>query len=262
MLREDTHRHILQERHVRLGETEGDGLRVDDGDLLDVLIVRRVFRAVLGVHDGLDGELDVVGRERLAVMPLHALAQVEGISIGLLVIVPRLGEAGDNLVVAVVGGQAVEEQEVDLAVFIHGGIDARIVGGAVDKGGAAAARGASAASAGRERQHHHQRQQQRHGFFHKKFPFFFRQSCYNAVTCLDCSDLCGYRSRSAADRPGAFILSVSASAPTGLRRACGPSRARCGPDRRIRTSRAMRRSPRRPCGAPRHRASAPSRSGA
>lgn len=92
-----------------LGETESDGLRVDDGDLLDVLVVRRVLGAVLGVHDGLDGELDVIRRERLAVVPLHALAQVEGIGIGLLVIVPRLGEAGDDLVVAVVGGQAVEE---------------------------------------------------------------------------------------------------------------------------------------------------------
>ena len=109
VLREDTHRHILQKRHVRLGETESDGLRVDDGDLLDVLVVRRVLGAVLGVHDGLDGELDVIRCERLAVVPLHALAQVEGIGIGLLVIVPRLGEAGDDLVVAVVGGQAVEE---------------------------------------------------------------------------------------------------------------------------------------------------------
>ena len=109
VLREDAHRHILQKRHVRLGETESDGLRVDDGDLLDVLVVRRVLGAVLGVHDGLDGELDVIRCERLAVVPLHALAQVEGIGIGLLVIVPRLGEAGDDLVVAVVGGQAVEE---------------------------------------------------------------------------------------------------------------------------------------------------------
>ena len=109
MLREDPHRHILQKRHVRLGEAEGDRPVVHHGDLLDILIVRRVLGAVLGVHDGLDGELDVIRRERLAVVPLHALAQVEGIGIGLLVIVPRLGEAGDDLVVAVVGGQAVEE---------------------------------------------------------------------------------------------------------------------------------------------------------
>ena len=147
MLRQDRHRHVLQKCGVRLSEAERDGVVVEHGDLLHVLVIRRVFRAVVGVHDGFDREFDVLRRERLAVVPLHPLAQVESIGAVCLVIVPALGEGGNDLIIAVVRGQAVEEQQVDLAVLVHRGIDARVVSGAVDERGRRVGRRVSAAPA-------------------------------------------------------------------------------------------------------------------
>ena len=169
MLRQDRHRHVLQKCGVRLSEAERDGVVVEHGDLLHVLVIRRVFRAVVGVHDGFDREFDVLRRERLAVVPLHPLAQVESIGAVCLVIVPALGEGGNDLVIAVVRGQAVEEQQVDLAVLVHRGIDARVVGRAVDeRGRRVVGRIAAALPAGGEGEEHREGQQKSQRFFHGK----------------------------------------------------------------------------------------------
>ena len=133
MLRQNGHGHIVKKGHVRRGQAEHDGLVVGNGDLLHVFEVRRVLRAVFGVHDGFNRELYVLGRERLAVMPLHAVAQVEGVGAGALIVFPRFSQTGNDLVAAVVGGQTAEEQHVDLAVLIHGGVDAGVVAAAVDE---------------------------------------------------------------------------------------------------------------------------------
>ena len=133
VLWQNGHGHIVKKGHVRCGQAEHDGLVVGNGDLLHILKVRRVFRAVFGVHDGFDRELYVLGRERLAVMPLHAVAQVEGVGAGALIVFPRFSQTGNDLVAAVVGGQTAEEQHVDLAVLIHGGVDAGVVAAAVNK---------------------------------------------------------------------------------------------------------------------------------
>ena len=108
-------------------------------DLLHVLKVGGVLGAVVRVHNGLDGELHVLRRQGLAVMPLHALRQVEGVGAGVLVEGPALRQAGDDAVAAVVGGEAVEEENVDLAVLVHGRIDAGIVAAGIDQGGRFAA---------------------------------------------------------------------------------------------------------------------------
>ena len=169
MLRQDRHRHVLQKCGVRLSEAERDGVVVEHGDLLHVLVIRRVFRAVVGVHDGFDREFDVPRRERLAVVPLHPLAQVESIGAVCLVIVPALGEGGNDLVIAVVRGQAVEEQQVDLTVLVHRGIDARVVGRAVDeRGRRVVGRIAAALPAGSEGEEHREGQQKSQRFFHGK----------------------------------------------------------------------------------------------
>ena len=142
---------------------------VEHGDLLYILVIRRVFRAVVGVHDGFDRKFDVPRRERLAVVPLHPLAQVESIGAVRLVIVPALGEGGNDLVIAVVRGQAVEEQQVDLAVLVHRGIDARVAGRAVDeRRRRVAGRIAAALPAGGEGEEHREGQQKSQRFFHGK----------------------------------------------------------------------------------------------
>ena len=145
---------------------------VQHRDLLHVLIVRRIFRAVVGVHDGFDRELDVVGRERLAVVPLDVFVQVESIGAVRLVIVPALGESRNDPVIAVVRGQAVEEQQIDLAVLVHRRIDARVVSGAVDeRGRRVVGRIAAALPAGGEGEEHREGQQKSQRFFHGKTPF-------------------------------------------------------------------------------------------
>ena len=119
MLRQDGHRHVIEERNVRRGEAEGDRVVVCDGDLFDVLKVRRVFRTVFGVHDRLDREFHVVRRDRFAVVPREIFAEVECVGVRRLVQLPRLGKTGHDVILAVVSRQAVEEQQVDLAVLVH-----------------------------------------------------------------------------------------------------------------------------------------------
>ena len=128
MLRQNRHRHVVQERGVGSREAEGDGIVVFHRDFLHVLEVRRILRAVVGVHDGFDREFHVVCGEALAVVPGDVGAQMEGVGVGFLVKIPAFGEARNDVVFAVVGGEAVEEQEVDLAVLVHRGVDARVVG--------------------------------------------------------------------------------------------------------------------------------------
>ena len=131
VLGQDCHGHVVQEGRVGGGQAEGDGVLVDHRDLRHVLVVGGVFGAVLGIHDGLDGELHVLGGEIFAVVPLHVLLQMEGVGEALFIVVPGLRQAGYHLIVAVVGGQAVEDQDVDLAVLVHGRVDAGVVAGRV-----------------------------------------------------------------------------------------------------------------------------------
>ena len=92
---------LLQEQGVRRGEGELDGVLVDLGDLAGLapdhqlrghrLVELGVLRAIL------DGEDDVVGREGLAVGPLHALAQVEDELRGRGIDFPALCHVGQHL---------------------------------------------------------------------------------------------------------------------------------------------------------------------
>ena len=133
MLRQNRHRHVVQECGVRGAEAEGDGVIVFHRDFLDIFKVRRVLRAVVGAHDGLNRELHVVCGEALAVVPGDVGAQMEGVGVGFLVKIPAFGEARNDVVFAVVGGEAVEDEEVDLAVLVHRGVDAGIISRAIDQ---------------------------------------------------------------------------------------------------------------------------------
>ena len=177
MLRQDGHRHVIEERNVRRGEAEGDRVLVRDGDLFDIFEVRRVFRTVFGVHDRLDREFHVVRRDRLAVVPREVFAEVERVGVRRLVQLPRLGKTGHDVILAVVSRQAVEEQQVDLAVLVHRRVDARIVRGAVgQRGRFRAVRGCALHRIGRggvggfcagcQREQHGERQKRRRKFFH------------------------------------------------------------------------------------------------
>ena len=135
MGRQDGHGHILQEGHIRFRQPEGNGQVVGGGNFHHVLIVGGVLGAVFRVHDGLDGEFHVLGGKRLPVVPGNARTDVEGVGKGVGIVIPAFRQARHHLVVRIVGSQAVKEQQVDLAMLVHGRVDAGVVDASVDQGG-------------------------------------------------------------------------------------------------------------------------------
>ena len=106
---------------------------VEDGDLLHILIVRCVFGAVFGIHNGFKREFHVVRCHVFAVVPPNTFADMERVGEGIFVVVPAFCEARHDLPVCIVRGEAVEQKRVDLAVLVHSGIDARVIRRAVHK---------------------------------------------------------------------------------------------------------------------------------
>ena len=99
-------------------ESLGIGLRVDDPhrvriqhlDVPHQLEVVPVRRGSLRIHHGLVGEMDVLGGERLAVVPLHVFPQLEGQAEAVLAELPGLGHGGHPVQVLVGLHQPVVDQ--------------------------------------------------------------------------------------------------------------------------------------------------------
>ena len=176
VLGEDGHGHVFQESIVGSGQTEGNGVGIHHRDLLHILVVGGVFGAVVRVHDGLNGEFYILGGEFLTVVPLDALLQVEGIGQAFRVIFPGSGQPGNDVILAVVVGQAVKEQHIDLAVLVHGGVDAGIVAGAVDNGA-----GLLRPRAGEQTHAQRQGQQHRDESVFSHVCDSFRSFCYGPI---------------------------------------------------------------------------------
>ena len=137
------HREVRQERRFRLVERDAHRVVVDLLDRLDelrhphVVVVRMVGARHLEVRVvflplALEHEDHVVGVEvarrlpRAMVVPLHALAQVEGVDGAVRRDVPLLGKARHDLGAAAL---EVDDAAVDLAVGVErraGRIDARV----------------------------------------------------------------------------------------------------------------------------------------
>ena len=162
MLRQDADGHVLQKRRVVAGEREGHGVVVDDLNFGHILVVGGDFRLVGGIHDGLNGEFHVLGGEGFAVVEGHVFLQMEGVGVALRVVVPALGQTRNHVVLRVVSRQTVEQQQVDLAMLVEGGIDAGVVAAAIDQRALAQRRDGN-----RQRR---QNPQKRHPFLHKKHP--------------------------------------------------------------------------------------------
>ena len=133
MLGKHSHGHIVQKSHIGRSQPEGNRVLIRHQNLLHVLIVGRILGSVFRIHNRFDGELHILCRKGLAVMPGNALLQMKRIGAGCLDKLPALRQTGHDLVFPVVGRQSVKEQQIDLPVLIHGRIDAGVVTAAVDK---------------------------------------------------------------------------------------------------------------------------------
>jgi hypothetical protein len=108
---------------------DDDGARVRRFDLLDGGEDRAHAGLRRGIIGPLDAVLDVGGGERVAVVPLHALAQLERPRL-LTLNLPFGGEAGDELAVGPAAREVVEHVERDADVVrrrAHVGIERRDV---------------------------------------------------------------------------------------------------------------------------------------
>jgi hypothetical protein len=74
-------------------QVEAHGQRIDDFDLLDVILQGLRSRALVA----LEAELHVLGRQRVAVVKLQARAQLELVGQAVLALLPALGEARAHL---------------------------------------------------------------------------------------------------------------------------------------------------------------------
>ena len=64
-------------------------------------------------------------------MPLYTFFQMEGIGAGILIKFPALCQSRYDLIVTVMTGQSVKNQDIDLSVLIHRRIDSRIISASV-----------------------------------------------------------------------------------------------------------------------------------
>ena len=181
VLRDDARPRIDQdgeERPVGIPQPEADRVVVDDldrfhGELLRLLRIvlvgelreadQRVEvgamgRRDLGIEHGVERECDVAGREGLAVVPLHALLELERVGEAVPRDLPRFREQRLHAELLVQLDQAVEHRplrDVGLAVGGHHGVQARRVAEEPDdevlSGGGGVRRGAKP-QAERERQ--------------------------------------------------------------------------------------------------------------
>ena len=127
MGRENRHRHIVQKRHIGLCQFESNRIIINYCDLFYIFIVGGVFRSVIRIHNSFDGKLDIVSCKGFSIVPLDALSDMEGVGIGALIVLPTFGQTGNNLILAIMGGQSVKQQHIDLAVLIHSRIDSCVI---------------------------------------------------------------------------------------------------------------------------------------
>ena len=117
-------RQLIDEKGVGLGEFEGDGVVVDLPHhpvfAVDLELEERRGDDVLVEIDVLVPEHEIVRRERLAVGPLGALAQVNRRRLAVVADLPVAGEAGDDLGAGVIEGEDLVGRNDAVAVFMVG----------------------------------------------------------------------------------------------------------------------------------------------
>ena len=102
------------QRRLRLRQVERRLMLAVDRDLLEVRVpdAARVLAEIILPNQALPGALHVFGRERLAVVPFHPLAQLEGEPGAARIPRPALGQVRDDAVHAVERLRLIEQHEV------------------------------------------------------------------------------------------------------------------------------------------------------
>ena len=125
-----------QQRRLRMVEMDGDFVVAAAVHVVDVAVpaAARVLAQLVARPAGqqVEGAFDVACREQPAVVPLHAVAQLEG-ELGLVFVpAPRLGEIGQDRLVAVLRHARIEHDEV--VEYRHERHDGRGTALLVDRG--------------------------------------------------------------------------------------------------------------------------------
>ena len=133
MFRQNCHSHVVQKCHIRCVQLEGNGVGILHGDVLHILIVRRILRTVRRIHDGFNGKFHIICGKFLAVMPFHTLLQMKGVGAGILIKGPVLRQGRNHLVIPIMSRQTIKDQNVDFSVLVHGRVNAGIIAAAVNQ---------------------------------------------------------------------------------------------------------------------------------
>ena len=121
-------RHVLRHQRIRPRGLDAERVIVHLAHILALGIGGEARRAPLDVRGALEGEHDVVRRERRAVMELHALAQRE-LPGGVVESLPRGGQPGHGVLLLVHVHQGVEN------VARHGIVGTEVVEVRIHRGG-------------------------------------------------------------------------------------------------------------------------------
>lgn len=116
MFGNDVHRGVNLERSERFWQDRLDGILVDhlENDRLAVDdVIASPDRIHFRVHDRIESELYVVGRERDAVVPFDVAAEVEGPHFAVLRHFPAFGQVGDHFQFFVDGQQAGKDRPLN-----------------------------------------------------------------------------------------------------------------------------------------------------
>ena len=131
MLRQDSDRHIIRKRRVRLREAYLDRQRVRAADLRNIRIIGHDLRPVLLVENRLQRKLHVCRSQRFSVMEGEPISKGKGVGTGFFVETPVLRQSRHDLVLFIVRRQPREQQRIDLAMLIQRRIDRGIIAAAV-----------------------------------------------------------------------------------------------------------------------------------
>ena len=130
---QDSHGHVVKKSHIGRGQFKGNRIIVQYRNLLHILVIGSVLRAVVRIHNGFYGKFHIISGKCLPVVPFYPFSEMKGIGVRIFVKFPAFRQTGNYLIVSVVSRQSAKKQDIYLAVFVHGRINAGIIAASVNQ---------------------------------------------------------------------------------------------------------------------------------